>query len=88
VARPRERGAGDVPRWQEVDVTASPSPIPPLADAELAALEEAVNHEALRVLFHGGTQQGTIEPALIRRLLAEVRAARESAARHEAEVTR
>jgi hypothetical protein len=73
-------------------VTASPSPIPPLADAELAALERGWCHDSpmrrLIVLFHGGTQQGTIEPALIRRLLAEVRAARESAARHEAEVTR
>jgi hypothetical protein len=52
-------------------VTASPSPIPPLADAELAALERGWCHDSP-----------------MRRLIAEVRAAREAAARREAEAER
>jgi hypothetical protein len=47
------------------------SPIPPLTDAELAALERGWCHDSP-----------------MRRLIAEVRAARESAARHEAEAER
>jgi hypothetical protein len=56
-----------------------PSPIPPLTDAELAALEEAVGAEDF------GLMADLMTFAAMASLLAEVRAAREAAARHEAE---
>jgi hypothetical protein len=62
------------------------SPIPPLTDAELAALEEAFRLAA-------NEDDGPYGPSWTihcygRRLIAEVRAAREAAARREAEAER
>jgi hypothetical protein len=73
------------------------SPIPPLTDAELDALEYDVDHDSDCTYLRrcGNANKGYCSvPDLdecdctayrVRRLVAEVRAAREAAARHEAE---